>query len=194
MEEPLPRARSVRQRVAELIRVPVGAIVAVTLVSCGSSSDQKSASKGERTRPRAAPLATCVSLWNRADNARQRALLNNAALVGPSVRSTTPGKPPLSERVLVLRYAGPPLEDVGVGEHGVNASRGDCLVAHPSNTLFLYAGGAWHKVGYSPGLAFNGIPQRATRSPNGVVTLRRPGQHSVDSGRIALIGKAAGPS
>jgi hypothetical protein len=29
----------------------------------------------------------------------------------------------------------------------MNASRGDCMVAHPSNVLFLYTKAAWHQVG-----------------------------------------------
>jgi hypothetical protein len=58
---------------------------------------------------------------------------------------TAGGRPAREARV--LRYAGPPLDEVGVGETGMNASRGDCMVAHPSNVLFLYTKAAWHQVG-----------------------------------------------
>jgi hypothetical protein len=62
------------------------------------------------------------------------------------------------------------------------------MVAHPSNVLFLYRRRAWRQVGYSPGLAFDGIPQRATRSPNALITLRRPGeQPDGELGRISLL-------
>jgi hypothetical protein len=162
--------------------------VAAVLVSVLDS--ETTGDSGKTRVPRARPAASlqgCVALWNRAGNARQRAILNTAALAGPSGPAPTPGEPSLAERVLVLRYRGPPLRDVGVGEADVDTSRGDCMVAHPSNALFLHTRGAWHQVGYSPGLAFDGIPQRATRSPNGVTTLRKPGQpRAVDPGRIAL--------
>ena len=135
---------------------------------------------------RATSLRECVALWNDPANSRQRAALNSAALLDPGGAPTAPGSVPLERRVLVLRYAGPPQEDVGVGESGVNASRGECMVVHPSNVLFLYTK-AWHQVGYSPGLAFKGIPQRATSSPNAVMVIRKPATGTaVDAGRIAL--------
>src|SRR5215210_2396634 len=134
---------------------------------------------------RATNLRDCVARWNGPANSKQRAVLNRAAVAEPSVSSAVPGGVPLENRVLVLRYSGPPLEDVGVGETGVNASRGDCLVAHPSNVLFLYTDAAWHQVGHSPGLAFEGIPQRATSSPNAVIVVRKPAAGpDVDAGRI----------
>ena len=136
---------------------------------------------------RAASLRTCVTRWNRPANSRQRALLNTAALETPRASPAAPGSVPLERRVLVLRYAGPPLEDVGVGESGVNASRGDCIVAHPSNVLFVYTKAAWHQAGYSPGLAFDGIPQQATNSSNAVTVVRKPGANpGVNAGRIEL--------
>ena len=160
-------------------------LVGGALTGCGSTSGHSTRNRAEASRE--ASLNACVALWNRAGNSRQRALLNSAALAGPSAPPTTPGTPSLAERALVLRYAGPFRRDVGVGERGVDASPGDCLVAHPSNTLFLYARGRWHQVGYSPGLAFQGIPQRAARAPNAVITLQKPGERQkVDPGRMAL--------
>ena len=165
-------------------------LLGVTLNGCGSTSGRHTARKRSAPSRSEASLRACVALWNRPGNSRQRALLNSAALAGPSVRPTTPaGAPPLAERALVLRYRGPVREDVGVGERGVDASPGDCLVAHPSNTLSLYTRGRWHQVGYSPGLAFQGIPQRAARAPNAVITLQKPGERQkVDPGRLALTG------
>jgi hypothetical protein len=189
MDDPIPGRAAVRRqkvRRARLLLVAAAgaaalALAAVVLASLGDSG---------KTRSAATPgdeLRRCVALWNRPANARLRATLNSAALAGSRVPTTTSGGASLARRVLVLRYTGPPLEDVGVGESGVNATRGDCMVAHPTEVLFLYTRGGWHQVGYSPGLAFEGTPQRAIRSPNGVITLRKPGEDSaIDPGRIAL--------
>jgi hypothetical protein len=189
MDDPIPGAAAGRRRPvprARLLLVAAAAAAAVALAAAVLASVVDS----DKTRPAATPgaeLRGCVALWNRPGNARHRAILNSAALAGSGVPATTPEGASLAERVLVLRYAGPPLEDVGVGEPGVNATRRDCMVAHPAEVLFLYTRGGWHQVGYSPGLAFEGIPQRAIRSPNGVITLRKPGEDSaVDPGRIAL--------
>jgi hypothetical protein len=128
--------------------------------------------------PREAREATrpgCFALWNRPENARQRRILGRAAVAAQDVAATSEG-PELARRALVLRYAGPPLENVGVGEQGVNASGGECLVAHLSQVMFLYTRGAWRQVGYSPGLAFEGVPQRAASAPNALVSIRgQPG-------------------
>src|ERR687896_1713630 len=174
----------------------VGGVAVVALVVLGviwivdsdddSDSDSDTAPAPSRDN-RAADLRDCVKLWNDPANTKQRALLNAAALEGPRVPPPEPGSAPLPSRVLVLRHAGPPLEDVGVGEAGINASRGDCVVAHPSQVLFLYTKAAWHQVGYSPGLAFDGIPQKATSSPNAVMVVRRPAAGpAVNAGRIEL--------
>jgi hypothetical protein len=147
------------------------------------AADDRAPPRDDRTTS----LRDCVTLWNRAGNSEQRAVLNAAAVASPSVSSTTRESTPLQRQVLVLRYAGPSVDDVGVGEAGVNASRGDCVVAHPSQVLFLYTENAWHQVGYSPGLAFKGIPQQATSAPNAVMVVRRPtAAGAVDAGRIEL--------
>jgi len=143
----------------------------------GDSSRHGSSRQGARSNTGS---EACVARWNTPSNARPRALMNRAALAS----ATAPG---VGRRVLIQRYAGPPLEDVGVGESGVNASRGQCLIAHASNVLFLYSRGAWRQVGYSPGLAFAGIPQRAARSPNATLALQAPGEPSNgEAGTIQL--------
>jgi hypothetical protein len=168
-----------------------GAAAVAALVAVGiawiSDSDPNETRAPARERE-AGSVERCVALWNGPANSRQQAILNTAALAGPSRVPPSPGGVPVARRVLVLRYDGPPLEDVGVGEAGVNARRGDCLVAHPSQVLFLYTKGAWHQVGYSPGLAFEGIPERATSAPNAVMAIRRrPAPSDGQAGRIALL-------
>jgi hypothetical protein len=160
------------------------AVVVLGVIWIVDSGTTRPASSRDK---RAASLRECVALWNDPANSRQRAALNTAALLDPGAAPTAPGSVPLERRVLVLRYAGPPQEDVGVGESGVNANRGECMVVHPSNVLFLYTKAAWHQVGYSPGLAFEGIPQRATSSPNAVMVVRKPATRPpINAGRIAL--------
>ena len=174
----------------------VGGVAVVALVVLGViwivDSDSDSGSNSDRSPApsrdnREVDLRDCVTLWNDPANSKQRAVLNAAALEGPRVPPPEPGSAPLANRVLVLRYAGPPLEDVGVGETGINAGRGDCVVAHSSQVLFLYTRAAWHQVGYSPGLAFDGIPQKATSSPNAVMVVQeRSAEPAVNAGRIEL--------
>jgi hypothetical protein len=155
------------------------------------ASDQSD--RSERREETAESLERCVALWNGPANSKQRAVLHTAALAGTSRSPAPPGAVPLARRVLVLRYSGAPQEDVGVGDTGVTARRGDCLVAHPSQVLFLYTQGAWQQVGYSPGLAFQGIPQRATSSPNAVMAIRRaPAPRSREAGRIELLEAGSG--
>jgi hypothetical protein len=179
----------IRAVTAKALLGAAGGLVVVALVVLGVTSiGDSDTSPAPAPRDNPAPsLQDCVERWNGAANAKQRAALNKAALAGPSGPPAAPGGAPLRSRVLVLRYSGPPLEDVGVGEGRVNASRGDCLVAHPSNVLFLYTEGTWQQVGYSPGLAFEGIPQQATSAPNAVTVVRRPGAvQAANAGRIAL--------
>jgi hypothetical protein len=170
---------------AKVLLGAAGGAAVVALVVLGvtwiGDSDTPPAPRSRDSR--VATLQDCVERWNGPANVKQRAVLNTAALARPEA---SPGAP-LNTRVLVLNYSGPPLDDVGVGKAGVNASRGDCIVAHPSNLLFLYTKGTWHRVGYSPGLAFDGIPQRATTSPNAVIVVRAPaGGQAPDAGSIAL--------
>jgi hypothetical protein len=152
----------------------IAAAVAVGVVVLAGGEE-----RAKTRAPREAREATrpgCIALWNRPENARQRRILGRAAVAARDVTATTSEDPELARRAVVLRYTGPPLEDVGVGEQGVNASGGECLVAHLSQVMFLYTRGAWRQVGYSPGLAFAGVPQRAARAPNALVTIRgQPG-------------------
>jgi hypothetical protein len=174
---------------AKVLLGAAGGLAVVALVVLGVTTiGDSDTSPAPAPRDNPAPsLQDCVERWNGAANAKQRAALNKAALAGPSGPPAAPGGVPLRSRVLVLRYSGPPLENVGVGEARVNASRGDCIVAHTSNVLFLYAKDTWHQVGYSPGLAFEGIPQQAARSPNAVMVIREPGAgQAANAGRIAL--------
>jgi hypothetical protein len=167
-----------------LLAAVIGGIAVAAAVVAGILNSGKTATRPERSGE---SLRRCVALWNGPGNARQRSALNAAALAGPSVTATNPGSAQVADRVLVLRYRGPPVEDVGVGGPRVDATWGDCVVAHPSNILFLYTRRAWHNIGYSPGLAFKGIPERATKSPNGVTTVRRPAaQRAEEPGMIAL--------
>jgi hypothetical protein len=179
----------IRAVTAKVLLGVAGGVAVVALVVLGITSigdSDTSPAPPSRENP-AASLQDCVERWNGAANAKQRAALNKAALAGPSGPPAAPGSVPLESRVLVLRYSGPPLENVGVGEARVNASRGDCIVAHPSNVLFLYTNETWHQVGYSPGLAFEGIPQQATASPNAVMVIRKPAAgQAANAGRIAL--------
>jgi hypothetical protein len=164
-----------------------GAAVVVLVVLCVTWIVDSDTAPAPSRHNRAEGLRGCVTLWNGPANSKQRAVLNTAALAAPRVPPAAPGSAPLAGRVLVLRYSGPPLEDVGVGEAGVNASRGDCVVAHPSQVLFLYTKAAWHQVGYSPGLAFKDIPQQATTSPNAVMLVREPSATpAVNAGKIEL--------
>ena len=160
-----------------------GVAVAAAMPACGEEPADTRASRevGDGAQQE------CVALWNGPDNARPRAVLNRAAVAVPGIAATTRQGQSLARRALLLRYDGPPLEDVGVGEAGVNASGGECMVAHVSKVLFLHTGGAWHQVGYSPGLAFEGIPQRAASAPNAVITIRKQPGSAVEPGRIALV-------
>jgi hypothetical protein len=178
----------VSRRRALLVATGAAALVAVAAVGVAWILDSDTSTAPATERSSQGSLERCVSLWNDPANSKQRAILNAAALAGAARSPPTPGGVPVARRVLVLRYAGPPLEDVGIGEPGVNASRGDCLVAHPSQALFLYTRGAWHRVGYSPGLAFEGVPERATSSPNAVMAIRsRTAPRDRQAGRIELL-------
>src|SRR5215208_736472 len=84
-----------------LLAVAVAAALAVGAAALMSGDSSRNASRSHGR------LGACVTRWNGPSNSGPRALMNRAAL-----GSGTP--PAVARRVLILRYAGPPLEDVGV--------------------------------------------------------------------------------
>ena len=133
-----------------------------------SPSEQPASPSGQPVNPsgqtagpseQAAKLQDCLNHWNSPGNPTQRARFAGAT------RSAA-GSGEVGTGVLVLRYAGRAVRNVGVGVGGVNLHPGDCLIVHPSNVMFGFTDGFWHQVGYGPGTDLAGLPGQAATAPN----------------------------
>lgn len=142
-------------------------VLAIIVIVANSSGPSRHAAAPPRPAPTqthaqaaaSSDLQTCAALWNAPANvAAQRAF---AAAAGEAGAGTT-----VAQNAYVSRYPGPALADAGVGEPGVNVTKGACMVVAAANVAFAYTRNAWHAVGVSPETPVADAVKRAAAQPN----------------------------